>query len=94
MIYGSLINYKEEYHSKENGKTSNTISFLEENVNLNIKELYTVRAGDRLDLIASDKYNDSSLWWIIAFANKIDDPIFDLKPGQKILIPTVKSNGK
>ena len=27
--------------------------------------------GDRLDTIAQKYYNDSTLWWIIAIANKV-----------------------
>lgn len=85
-----LEDYKNKIYSKSDRKTSNTISFLETNIDdLAILELYEVRAGDRLDLIAFDKYKKSSLWWVIAYVNNIVDPIFDLKPGKKILIPNV-----
>lgn len=89
MEYGKLNNYKVGHHNKATGKTCNTISFLENNLEYTIKKVYSVRAGDRLDLIAGDEYDDPSLWWLIAFVNKIYDPIFDLKVGQKILIPSV-----
>jgi len=41
---------------------------------------------DRLDILAQQYYNDSSLWWIIAHANKIKGTIF-VKNGMSIVIP-------
>lgn len=35
-----------------------------------INDIYVVASdGDRLDLLASRYYNDSTLWWIISIAN-------------------------
>lgn len=42
--------------------------------------------NDRLDVLAQRYYNDSSLWWIIAHANKIKGTIF-VKDGIGIIIP-------
>lgn len=43
-------------------------------------DLYVITVlGDRLDLIANDIYNDSSLWWIIASANGL--------PGDSLVPP-------
>ena len=39
----------------------------------------TTTVGDRLDLIAYDFYQDSSLWWVIASANSL--------PGDSIYAP-------
>ena len=33
------------------------------------------KQGDRLDLLAARYYNDTTLWWIIAHANKIKGTI-------------------
>jgi len=43
----------------------------------------------RPDLLASDLYGKSSLWWVFAARNPnvIQDPIFDFKVGTKIYIP-------
>jgi hypothetical protein len=49
---------------------------------------YTVKDGDRLDLIASDQLQDASRWTEIADLNSIDNP-FDLSAwvGQSLQIP-------
>ena len=44
--------------------------------------------GDRLENLAHRYYGDSTLWWIIAKANKIKDGSFALKPDEKLRIPS------
>lgn len=53
---------------------------------------YIVPQSDenRLDLVAYRYYNDASLWWVIAIANKIIDP-FVVSVGQVLRIPSVTS---
>jgi hypothetical protein len=43
----------------------------------------------RPDLLASDLYGDSNLWWVFAVRNPntIKDPIFDFVAGARIYIP-------
>jgi len=43
----------------------------------------------RPDLLASDLYNDSRLWWVFAQRNPntLKDPLFDFIQGIKIYIP-------
>ena len=43
----------------------------------------------RPDLLASDLYGDSNLWWVFAVRNPntIKDPIFDFTAGKRIYIP-------
>lgn len=41
-----------------------------ESGNLPYKEI-TMKAGERLDIIAGAEYGDSSYWWIIAAASEI-----------------------
>lgn len=43
----------------------------------------------RPDLLASDLYNDSRLWWVFAQRNPntLKDPLFDFVQGIKIYIP-------
>ena len=43
--------------------------------------------GDRLDLLASKYYSDSSLWWIIARANNIGYGTLVVPIGVQIRIP-------
>ena len=43
--------------------------------------------GDRLENLAHRYYGDSTLWWIIAQANKIRDGSFGLKPDEIIRVP-------
>jgi len=40
-----------------------------------------------LDLLALDYYGDESLWWIIAQANNIIDPVDEMTVGQVLNIP-------
>lgn len=42
---------------------------------------------DRLDLLAHRYYGDSSMWWIIATANNINDAAFYIEPGTQLRIP-------
>jgi hypothetical protein len=44
--------------------------------------------GDRLDSLANQYYNDSSLWWIIASANNLHNAPFGLEDGTILRIPT------
>lgn len=44
--------------------------------------------GDRLDLIASDFYGDTSLWWIIASANSLPGDSIYPEPGTQLRIPS------
>ena len=57
---------------------------------LSINDLYIITtAGDRLDLLANQFYNDIRLWWIIATANRdiVRKDSYRLKPGIEIRIP-------
>jgi hypothetical protein len=45
----------------------------------------------RPDLLASDLYNDSALWWVFAQRNPdvLKDPLFDFVTGTSIFVPTL-----
>jgi nucleoid-associated protein YgaU len=45
------------------------------------------QATDRLDLIASDFYGDSTLWWVIAMANDLPGDSLFTTPGFQLRIP-------
>ena len=51
-----------------------------------ISRVHTVVAGDRLDLIANEVYQDSTKWRFIAKYNNLFDPS-NLIPGQRLRIP-------
>ncbi len=48
---------------------------------------YTVRAGDRLDLLAAAALNDSTGWWRIADTNPQSDALATTEPGTVIGVP-------
>jgi hypothetical protein len=43
--------------------------------------------GDRLDLLASQYYDDVNLWWVIAQANHIGKGTMNILPGTQLRIP-------
>jgi len=50
----------------------------------------SIKAGDRLPLIAAEVYGDPRLWRLIAEANEVDDPLrfpTSQDVGRVILIP-------
>lgn len=49
-----------------------------------------VRRGDTLSSIASEEYDDATLWRPIAEANRIDNPRV-LTPGRRLIIPALSS---
>jgi nucleoid-associated protein YgaU len=52
------------------------------------QDIYIVtQAGDRLDTLANQFYENSSLWWIIASANNVHDAPFALPDGTELRIP-------
>ena len=42
----------------------------------------------RLDLIALEKYQSPLLWWVVALANEIKNPIMDPDVGRMFRIPS------
>jgi hypothetical protein len=49
----------------------------------------TVKDSDvgRLDLLAYNHYGTPALWWVIALANDIFDPLYEPEPGTLLRIP-------
>jgi len=52
---------------------------------------HTVTSKDvgHIDLIAKVWYDDETLWWVIAWANRISNPITDMFVGQQLVIPAL-----
>lgn len=49
--------------------------------------LHTIKQGDRLDLLATEYYDDPEAWWWIALANPGLEYPEQLPVGKKIRIP-------
>jgi len=45
------------------------------------------RIGDRFDTIAHEFYQDVTLWWIIAKANRLVNGTLAVEPGVKLRVP-------
>lgn len=45
----------------------------------------------RLDSIANKYYSNPLLWWVIAQANNIYDPLTPLSPGTLLRVPSIES---
>ena len=58
--------------------------------NYKFSSFHVVTADEkgRLDLVAHKYYGDGSLWWAIADANNINNPIEELSSGTGLGIPT------
>jgi nucleoid-associated protein YgaU len=48
---------------------------------------HPVASRDRLDSLAKSYYGDHRLWWVIAQANDLDDPVSALHIGVTLRIP-------
>ena len=57
---------------------------------LSLNDIYVITtAGDRLDLLANQYYQDSSLWWIISLANgELPQDSLYLPLGTQLRIPS------
>lgn len=58
----------------------------------NAEDIYVISTvGDRLDILASNYYGDSSMWWIIASANPLlKRDTLTVSPGLQVRIPYSK----
>jgi phage tail protein X len=79
-------------HTKTLRDTDTNISYMESTIYPKIvpsnNDFYIIsEQGDRFDLLAYKYYNDTSMWWIIAVANNLNDAEFFVKPGIQLRIP-------
>lgn len=57
-------------------------------IELDDSDIYVVTVdGDRLDLLASQYYNDVNLWWVLAQANHIGKGTLNIIAGTQLRIP-------
>ena len=75
-------------------KTSSTNQsrYLKPTLYPNIEEkdsdiIHNVRAGERMDVLAHQYYEDVGLWWVISRANRLDPSDIGLKASSKLRIP-------
>lgn len=53
-----------------------------------IMKIEIERYVNRPDNLAYDLYGDDNYWWVIPVRNGLQDPIFDLKIGKILIIPS------
>ena len=89
FVKGSRYDYVKEYRPcdrKGNRNKVKAIRFIHKPAVSAFS--YTVKAGDRLDLLANTYYGDPTKFWLICDAN---DALFPhdllIVPGKKIVIP-------
>lgn len=65
--------------------TNRPIAKKDDDVLYEIDKVYEFRP----DILASDLYGDSALWWVFAVRNPnvLKDPLFDFRAGAQIYIP-------
>lgn len=52
------------------------------------EDIYIISTqSDRLDLLASKYYGDSTQWWVIAVANNLNDASLSIEIGKQLRIP-------
>lgn len=52
---------------------------------------HTVTSADvgHIDVLAKQYYGDERLWWVIAWANRVKNPITDMSIGQQLIVPNL-----
>jgi len=85
-----MINRYTYTHAKTEPDTKQ--SYMESTIYPRIKasdnDIYIIsEAGDRIDILAKKYYDDTSMWWIIAVANNLNDANFFVEPGLQLRIP-------
>ena len=56
---------------------------------LSFEDLFVITTiGDRLDVLADQYYDDSTLWWVISMGNdQLDQSSYYVEPGIQLRIP-------
>lgn len=68
------INYNNQKATYILGKAELVSKYLKD---YNTFYYYTIKEGERADIVAYNEYNDSSLDWIIYLINNVTDPYYD-----------------
>lgn len=89
--YNRLSRYQDFpyfYHTVDNKYIYGTTANLDDTTSYSE---YVVKAGDTIDFIALQKYNDPTKYWIIADFNRMQDPLIKLEVGSVLKIPSIGS---
>ena len=79
-------NTKLSQKNKNNTKIISRTTIIYDNIPESDDDIYIItQYGDRLDLLAHQYYNDTSLWWYIAKANNLK--IMNIPEGTSLRIP-------
>jgi hypothetical protein len=86
------MNMQSRYRNNGLKKTTDGRLVLQSNIYPNIPPsdddvFVATETGDRLDTLAHQFYNNSTLWWIIACANNIHNASIGFKEGTILRIP-------
>lgn len=81
-----------EYVARDVRGNSNKIKKLRRINKIDKAFTYTVKEGDRLDLLAYQFYGDPTRFWIICDANQPMFPLELMEPGKRIIIPQEKES--
>ncbi len=82
------LKYITKYKKNQGKQYYRSIKYPE--IPVKTSDIYAITSnGDRLDLLASQFYNDIKLWWVIAIANKgiLRTDSYAVKGGLEIRIP-------
>jgi hypothetical protein len=85
-------NYENIFHVYEDNNDFYYYNLLQtihfpQNLPNNYFEAYTVKYNDTWTNISYKAYNKINLWWVIALANNVINPINYLTPGKTIKVP-------
>tara|TARA_B100000700_G_C14958530_1_gene815206 strand:+ start:863 stop:1132 length:270 start_codon:yes stop_codon:yes gene_type:complete len=64
-----MSRYRDTKHKKKNGRLVKSTTIYRKVPKSSEDIMVMTTEGDRFDLLASQYYNDPSLWWVIAKAN-------------------------
>ena len=79
-------NTKLSQKNKNNTKITHRATIIYSSIPESDDDIYIItQHGDRLDLLAHQYYNDTSLWWYIAKANNLK--IMNIPEGTSLRIP-------
>jgi len=80
----NLDTHENDLHYGEIGLTTNLLPEISRRPG---DTIITAKTTDRLDLLAHRFFNDRTLWWVIALANKLPGDSLFIEPGLQLFIP-------
>lgn len=102
-FYNEKRNESKDHHDRYRNckvlvdkETNDVLLATREIINIPLKSSDTyhrvkVNETSRLDILAHQYYKNPLLWWVIAQANDIYDPMSPVEPGTLLRIPAIES---